>query len=303
MTIRGATWTAPMVVLIGCGGGAGSPGTSSANTPSAFCRAYDMHRAKAEFACAGGQGEPPDVAADNCDVLDGALAHGSISFDPSAAADCLVEVDKGLGGACSTESACVSRVIKGLLPEGAPCTHWMECPKGGGCGQSDGMSCEQHVCSGAFAVLGEPCGGATDPPCAVGLQCQSGAGAATGTCALAVDAVRCLNRVTDCRYYTEFCGLDGVCAPRRPIGASCADDVDSCVILAWCDSTTHLCAPAGAKGQPCGEEGLCWNGACFPANTPSNNVCSAPLMAGAPCTYSYHCASGVCTAGACASCP
>jgi hypothetical protein len=284
-------------LAVGCGGG-----SESLDKPSAFCRAYDQHYGQVQWACTGGQGAARDIAPDSCDVLDAALAKGWISYDASAAADCLAEVDKGLGGACVTNAACLSRVIKGLVAVGDPCTNWMECPPGGSCGTYDGMSCPQHVCSSGGAVMGESCDPTSNSSCVYGLECQAAA-SGTGTCGLPAGGAPCPNGVYDCQSFSEFCGTDGMCHARVPVGASCATDATSCAILATCDPKTQLCVPAGLKGQSCGENNVCWTGACFMPDANTTGTCKTPLVDGAACTDSFTCASGVCSGGICAACP
>jgi hypothetical protein len=244
------------------------------------------------------------MTADNCGVLDAALAAGQISYDSSSAAACLATIDQGLGVDCGSTPACVSHVIKGLVAAGNACTHALECPSGGGCGVSDGMSCPQHVCTSGAALMGEPCDATNGPQCDLGLACVTAAGATSGTCGAGSSGAACPNGPLDCQIYVEFCGADSMCHPRVPIGSSCATDASSCVILGACDPTTQLCVAAGAKGQPCGAFGLCWNSSCIAPDANSPGVCGTSLAAGAACVSSDECASGFCSmTGTCATCP
>jgi hypothetical protein len=268
--------------------------------PSAFCNTYNAHFAQAQWTCGGGKGAAPIVPDAHCADLDVALANGQISYDPKLAAACLTEVDQGLGLGvdCAATPACVSHVIQGLVAQGDPCTHQMECPSGAGCGVFDGMSCPQHVCSAGSALMGEPCDATNGPQCAFGLACVS------GTCGPGPTGAACPNGFTDCQFFAEFCGSDSICHPRVPIGSSCATDPTSCVILAACDSKTQLCVPAALKGQPCGALDICWTGTCIVPDANSSGVCGTALADGAACVFSGECASGVCSmAGTCATCP
>jgi hypothetical protein len=302
MTRFGQTvrWVAALATawVLGCGGG-----SASLDKPSAFCRAYDQHFGQVQWACVGGTGPVRDIGADNCDVLDAALAAGVISYDASAAAACLAEVDKGLGGACVTNPPCLSSVIKGHAAVGDACTNWMECPPGGGCGNNDGMSCPQHVCTAGGAVMGAACDSANGPSCVFGLECQTTASGTTGTCGFPAGGAACPNGPTDCQVFAEFCGTDGTCHARVPVGASCAADAQSCAILATCDPTSHLCVAAGLKGQSCGGLNICWTGSCFMPDANTAGMCKTALADGAACTDSSTCASGVCMGGTCATCP
>jgi hypothetical protein len=285
--------------LVGChGGGSGEidGGGSAFATPSAFCRAYAEKYDAKNFQCLGGQGLSTAAVPSGCGGLDAALAKKLISYDASAGEACLAELDHFLDTVCNRDQPCVSTVVKGLLADGAPCGHWMECQPGSLCRRPFDM-CAPAVCTPGDLLLGDVCGGSMPTrKCGEGLTCS-----AAKTCVEAPRGGACA-KDEDCLSSSEFC--DGAaCKPRLAVGVSCAGKPEACALLGRCDATTHLCVAAGVVGQACGGFELCWSSYC-PAPDLNGDAlpCAARKAVGAPCDDGAQCDSGLCKSGACVAC-
>ncbi|MEQ9321072.1 MAG: hypothetical protein RIF41_18055 [Polyangiaceae bacterium] len=146
---------------------------------------------------------------------------------------------------------------------------------------------ELHVCKHGHCSDKMPhpnetdddCGGVC-PPCGVDGVCVDGDDCASGIC---VDQVcQPCQDSTNCPP-DAYC--DGrVCAPRRPLGASCADISDSCVVGAECSQ--GVCCETACDGtcEGCSE---------FITGQPSGQCAQA--LPGTPCT-TLMLVSGKCTA-------
>jgi hypothetical protein len=294
------------------------------STPTAFCREFEAHIAGAESRCFGG---PPADAlaawiAATCDPLDGLVASGRIGYDATAAAACLSRFDATYATSCLFATYFCTKAVVGHVPDGALCTSAAECGPSSSCERPDQSQCGAKVCTPPRA-LGAPCGAecadglvcATDgsnvcvpdtgrvgdpcldtSSCDWGLFCSVDASTTRGICREATTGMAC-QADGDCRI-EDFC--DGTCQPRLRVGASCALNRQACVAFAMCDPATDRCITAGGSGQPCGENGTCFVGACTNALS-SDGICLSGQPPGSPCTDPAECATGVCNVS-CQSC-
>jgi hypothetical protein len=309
MSVRGPVVVAATLWLVGCGGGSGMSAGVPPSSPSEFCRAYLSNYEAAQLRCEGGLGSPPPNALasqlmTDCALLDDALARGAIAFDSTQALSCLAEIDRDLGGDCEADPPCLGQVVRGLVADGAPCTHWMECGRrGSGCLGSSSLCDPARVCAQVTGEIGDACGGQGVPSCGGDSICDAPVALTPQGKCIAKPAGRpCPTGSSfECLDAIEFCGADGRCKPRFPVGASCADDATGCVLLARCDPGTKTCIAAGLTGQACAGSNQCWFGYCDPSGG-QGPVCVDLLPDGAPCTVDWQCVSFTCSAGTCAAC-
>jgi hypothetical protein len=313
----------------GCGGSDLSVGPATAQ---AFCDSITDVFADAEVRCYGGSAADWAMqTGDTCADL--APLKATVQYDRSMAAGCLATIKARLATACTAEFDCIDQAVKGLVPNGQPCTSSAECAPNVFCLRDDDTTCDQSVCT-AQAAIGAPCGtagcatgstcgasgtcealirgdaGATcgDPvtqECKDGLICfmDPNSIATTGTCQASGLGTACATDF-DCPL-EAFC--DRTCKARLAIGVDCTDHDNGCQVLAVCDLVTNRCAAAGHVGQPCGAYGFCLNGSCeLGSGDPglsTSSTCVAPAALGAACQFGSDCASGVCHNEVCTDCP
>lgn len=174
--------------------------------------------------------------------------------------------------ACGDDEACgdLTRDLKGSLPDGAACDLDYQCASGEcvtGDSQS-GTGCGK--CAPAVAI-GQPC--ANGAGCVEGATCRSTSSGGTPTCV----AVRIANAGETCS------------DPAKPEEAvRCADGL-ACVRTSPTSAGTCR-APVG-EGEACGQEGL--GNRCKPGLACIAGKCGKLLGAGAACTSSGECGSGL----------
>ncbi len=176
------------------------------------------------------------------------------------------------GGSCTKDeeclvfSACAGGTCKKRVESGEHCVVPWNCPAGEYCYDHDDDPSTPDACAAPIAE-GDPC--TPDQVCADGLLCSLDTFSGTWTCE--VDTV----------------------------GQACA----ACAADQWCDTTYNPpeCKPRGGDGAPCDYftgEG-CLDG--FYCDTTAEN-CVAKGDAGAGCSSSDECASGLCASnGTCAA--
>lgn len=153
--------------------------------------------------------------------------------------------------------------------------------------------------------------------CAPGAVCTVGLDLC-GTCETVLeDGAACGAVNTSCSR-TSSCE-DGVCVPKKPVGAACAPD-DRCVLGAACRDGVcagpdyvsvgdtcdfdrrcpyasacidGVCVRSSELEGPCGAERACDSGFC------SDGVCVPFVAQGAPCSASPQCQTGACIEGFC----
>lgn len=196
------------------------------------------------------------------------------------------------------------------------------------------VSCEAQIrdldgACGAMWVGRQPAGG----PCGFDVEslvCEPGT-----ACTLGLDFCgECRPAVADgqaCGAESETpvsCGAnasceDGVCVARVPVGGACTPD-DRCVLGAFCDDGVCRGPRYVGPGETCDQvnrcnyKSHCAGGVCVEdamldescADTEcasgwcsSDDVCQALLSAGASCTSSLQCSSGLCLEGVCRQLP
>jgi hypothetical protein len=189
------------------------------------------------------------------------LANGDpnhYAYDPVAAEVCLDEVrsdleacNNGFGGSCT-------RVMRGLLRDGEPCTNHRDCVSGACSEVGNGLQCG-----------GQP-HAALDAPCALSCGLDSyGAWSCWGQPSQA--------HIGQC--FAEdglFCSLNGEA-------------------LGPLDGSGATCQPLRATGEECADprectDGFCTSGLCGP--DPGSEV-----GADCPCKVGLHCVEGTCQAG------
>ena len=165
-----------------------------------------------------------------------AIRDGRARFDADAAAQCLAAFVNVPG--CNFVlpmrdiPACNDTFI-GLAPSGGSCHAQEECPAGEYC---------------EFTIS---CPGRCVP--------QMGAGQSVPSpvlCTTALFAESCLHLGCLSGLYNQ----EGGCAPRVPIGGSCApvSQYDRlCVVDSYCEPTTHLCEPLRDVGAACSSGDVC----------------------------------------------
>jgi hypothetical protein len=216
------------------------------------------------------------------------LANGDpdhYAYDPAAAEVCLEEVRSDLGACNNGFGASCTRVMRGLLRDGEPCTNHRDCVSGG--------------CSGAGS--GQKCGrphAALDAPCALSCSLDNyGAWSCWGQPSQA-DIGQCfLEDGLFCSLNGKALGpLDGsgaTCQRLRAAGESCAG-ASECADR-FC--TSGVCGPdPGAEvgaDCPCKASLHCVEGTCQPGGA-FGEACD---FANSPCAAGLTCTAGTCQCG------
>lgn len=310
----GLLWAA-LAALPGCGG----PTSRAPANIVAAC--MELHTAIAARSARCQGGSVADWLAnldsqEDCSAYAGHVAANQVEYRPAGYAACLAEYDKP----CDQPTTfCAYDILHGLVPDGQPCADTEVCgtfsaclvpPTGGGgscggqvcarlavenevcglwCGGTapclaagicaPGLACVKAVCVKARG-LGESCGPSDPTTCDSLLFCSADPNdpQATGTCQAKTEGGAC-HFDLDCPG-DQFCSL-GTCAPRRALGATCADAPTGCMGWNKCDDATATCVVGGRPGQPCvsypgtTDNGFCIDGSCFFDATGMGGTCMA----------------------------
>jgi hypothetical protein len=242
------------------------------------------------------------------------VAAGALRFDPLKAQSCVQAFTTQACLEWSVLPDSCNNFLKPRVPLGQPCF--------------DGfVECSDGVCRGNFcprtcqprAVLDDPC--AADGDCRSGLFCRFATpSSVTGICAnyttvggtcdgtstnRCLDGLSCLNSV--CRELPltaqpcleglcsaqTFCdrlAVDGgLCASRKPEGASCT--ADACDVGLLCEPLSGTCRKLLLnRGDACTPLQTCPTGTvCLNGSTTRAGTCEAALSVGAACTASAEC--------------
>jgi len=277
------------------------------------CTAYDRHIAegKVEYrpegfdACVAGYEVPCDRVLDYCfyEILHGLVPDGQHCQDTEV---------------CGTVSACFALSSTGNAT-GELCGEI--CVRAGQENEACGLYCggavpcvteiplcqSPLVCANGVCVkpkaAGDSCGGGDPVACATFLSCSADPAdpQSTGTCQAHTAGGSCRSD-QDC-IGTEFC-LQGTCAARRAVGASCADAPTGCVPWTACDAG-GVCVAAGRPDFPCApfpgvpEFMTCAVGTCF------DTLCVANATPGQTCGAAACAVGSACdpASGTCVTCP
>jgi hypothetical protein len=149
--------------------------------------------------------------------------------------------------------------IRGTLPVSSACTGYGQCASGV-CSR-DPATCLQCVPEPARANLGESCAGGI--PCASATRCELAADGRALCMMIAAEGESCDGKA--CPHWYQNCKT-GKCVVLGQPGDPCETFRD-CVLDAWCDPATHLCAraPVMKPGEECGA---------YPADATSSTWCT-----------------------------
>lgn len=299
------------IAIPSCGSTSEAPTDSSSPTEALFCEQYAARICALHSPCCAQIDSPLDesaclaVAKSECEAIPSYAREHGLTYDESAAADCLQRIDDGIASCLVTNEiahklgrdACRRDVYRGSIPLGGACSRDEDCAR-----HPDGRTaCGPTPGGKLICVL--PTASKQGGPCIEhdekfrSFFCEEGL-----TCSPSHECVPPLPAGATCANGSErsacaapnLC-LDGVCEAPRDEGASCSAPSD----CASSRCTDEICQARTGLGDACdpGEwpNGGCSEGFC---DEPSL-VCKALLQDGAACADALNCESQRCEGGQC----
>jgi hypothetical protein len=290
-------------------------------------------RAPTEAACARDTGEASALRAD-LDALEGAIDEGTVRFDASQAAACVVDLEVQVAWArCQGLPVRLPRscaaALSGRLGEGEACDLDAECAEGARCvaagddvcarvcqSACEGGRCEAD-CGSAFPPLGcyaverpgaecrrdADCGAAPWMRCeASSRRCVRARGVAEGAgCAGSIECAvgsECVDGACVAGEEVALAAQGEACALSPGGGAVCGPGL-ACQGVDFEGDRLGRCAEPGGLGAPCGvftqcALGLHCAGSRFGVGGVELGACAGGRAEGAPCTSGVECQSGRC---------
>ena len=326
-----------MMVLIGLGAVAGSPGCGddamvSPPTPPEAIPQEELCAKLAVAACAAGA-RCTCAGTDNADTcatrfveiacplaatapLSGLVRDGMVQYDPAGAGQFVEAVRNQPCAVADTwppatvAEATASGMLDGTTAAGeacgaAPlllvdtCSHGYCAPTGRCVGLAiAGERCDDdHRCEVPWVCVSGTCGS----PAASEQPCSDGPSCASGRCA----GGRCADKLADGNPCTD----DVDCESRRCAGDRCEPQgTDGIACSAhnhcqsgFCDAGTGRCSAKDGDGELCSSHPQCASGACQRDQGPRvAGACGAPRSSGEMCDDGPSCESGICFDGRCA---
>jgi hypothetical protein len=217
-----------LLVIVACAAltGCGSGGISIDELPSelerrACARAVACGGAESQTAC-----ESTAFVAESSDVqtVVAAVKRGTVKYDGDSARVCLDAITTDCADLVEPD-AC-DDVFRGTVAAGGVCVTSTECAGGGRCLKSD--SCTVSCCAGTCEAVGAPI--------AIGGACDI------------LSSTPCVEGA--------YCGNNGTCTVRQPVGAPCQGALHECVEPAVClylpDGSSETCTVISSEpGAAC----------------------------------------------------
>jgi hypothetical protein len=303
------------------------------------CQALNEAAAQLGVRCSGGtlaEWQAYQAATIDCAAYDRHVAAGLVEYHPELLASCLQKFQDPCE--LAAPYPCQYEVLLGTVPDGQSCRATEVCGPVSACINLGGDVCGD-ICA-RFGNENEPCGlhCGPGPLCLEGPLCTAGLTCSNGTCVKSkqpgeacggTDQIACVAQFyckradpTDatstgicarpapggpCADDTACLGTyacqAGMCVPRRPAGAPCADAPTSCEVWTACYEGTGTCVPLGGTGEPCATfpgtsvpgggciTGFCDGQTCQPLSFAGGSCAQASCVQGTFCDSSQTCVS------------